>query len=141
VGATSGTLEMARQRLLQDFPGINISASFPGFSDGPDNAREFIVQCGAEYVLVAMGMGQQERFLLDLREDGWEGSGICVGAFFDRLANPGHDYPAWSVRLNLRFLGNITRRPVYYLRRYCVEYLPFLKQYVIHLLLRKGSRG
>ena len=84
--------------------------------------------------MVGMGMGLQEAFLLDLRSSGWIGTGVCVGAFFDRLAAPEIDYPEWSKKLNVRWLGNLTRRPGYYLRRYMVDYAPFMKLYVRHLV-------
>ena len=86
-----------------------------------------------------MGMGKQEAFLVSLRKGGWNETGIAVGAFFDRIARPRHDYPNWSRKLNVRFLGNISRRPFYYLRRYGVDYLPFLKQYVSHVTGRRGK--
>jgi N-acetylglucosaminyldiphosphoundecaprenol N-acetyl-beta-D-mannosaminyltransferase len=140
VGARPEIMEAAQAVLEKDFPGLNVVAAFPGYGAGPEQARDFVLESGADYVLAGLGMGLQEQFLLDLRQQGWQGSGICVGAFFDRLGKPEHDYPAWSVRLNLRFLGNITRRPGYYLRRYCVEYLPFLKQYV-RALLRRDRTG
>ncbi len=140
VGSTEANLLKAKLKLKTDFPSINIIATFPGYENGPEDARDFILEREPDFVLAGLGMGQQERFLLALREQGWPGTGICVGAFIDRLANPDHDYPAWSVRLRVRFLGNLSRRPFYYLRRYCVDYLPFLKQYMLQALRKPESK-
>ena len=137
VGSRGPVVQAARDRLHRDFPGINIEAVFDGYEEGPKAARDYILETGPEVLLVGLGMGMQEQFLLELKREGWNGTGICVGAFFDRLANPKHDYPEWSRKYNVRFLGNLSRRPGYYLRRYGVDYLPFLKHYVLHLLHRR----
>ena len=137
VGSRGPVLKAARDRLHRDFPGINIEAAFDGYEEGPKAARDYILETGPEVLLAGLGMGKQEQFLLELKREGWNGTGICVGAFFDRLANPKHDYPEWSRKYNVRFLGNLSRRPGYYLRRYGVDYLPFLKHYVHHLLHRR----
>ena len=140
VGAKQDVLDKAQEALKQRYPGINILAAFSGYGNGPENARDYILKSEPEVVLAAMGMGRQEAFLQSLRLGGWQDTGIAVGAYFDRLANPKLDYPGWSRRYNVRFLGNIVRRPAYYLRRYCVDYLPFIKQYVSHVLHRKGPK-
>ena len=63
----------------------------------------FLSSQGADLVLVGMGMGRQEHFLLELRNQGWEGAGICVGGFIDKLADPALRYPKWTERDGLRF--------------------------------------
>lgn len=140
VGARDGVAGVAAERLRSDFPGIRLEGAFSGYGDGPANAISFILETRPEVVLAGLGMGRQEAFLLQLRESGWNGSGICVGAFFDRLSDNRLDYPAWSKKRNIRYLGNLTRRPAYYLRRYGVDYLPFMKQYVGEAFGKRSSR-
>ena len=140
VGGEKQVIDLACQKLRQDFPAINIVGTFHGYEEGPDSAQDFIEQTQPEVVLVGLGMGMQERFLIDSKAKGWSGTGICVGAFFDRLAKPEIDYPEWSKKHNIRFLGNIYRRPFYYLKRYCVDYLPFMKQYISHLFVVRKNR-
>ncbi|MBT8062206.1 MAG: hypothetical protein HKO64_12075 [Xanthomonadales bacterium] len=139
VGGQLETVRTASRSLREAFPGLEISGAFPGYGDGPESATQYILANQPAVVLAGMGMGLQEPFLLHLREKGWRGRGICVGAFLDRLADPGLDYPEWSKRLNVRFLGNLARRPGYYLKRYGLDYWPFYKQYVFHLLGRSDS--
>jgi N-acetylglucosaminyldiphosphoundecaprenol N-acetyl-beta-D-mannosaminyltransferase len=100
VGTQQAEIDRAVSALKLKYPGINILAAFPGYAEGPVAAREFILESEPEVVLVGMGMGQQESFLLSLRRNGWMGTGIAVGAYFDRLANPNVDYPAWSIKYN-----------------------------------------
>lgn len=139
VGGQEAQLDLVTRSLKKQYPGINLLSAFSGFDEGPATAKAFILDTQPEVVLVGMGMGLQEDFLVSLRAGGWSGTGIAVGAYFDRLARPQHDYPQWSRKHNIRFLGNLSRRPIYYLRRYGVDYLPFLKQYVMHAMGRKGS--
>ena len=136
VGTTHDSLKAARRRIEADYPGIEVAADFEGYGNGPSQAADFIAVNQPELVLAGLGMGLQERFLLSLRDRGWQGSGVCVGAFFDRLANPRYDYPDWSRRRNLRFLGNLVRRPAYYMKRYGLDYWPFYQQYLSHRLRR-----
>jgi N-acetylglucosaminyldiphosphoundecaprenol N-acetyl-beta-D-mannosaminyltransferase len=139
VGGTAEVIEAARRRIEREFPGINVQGYFNGFGESVVAAREFILARQPEAVMVAMGMGLQEAFIQSLRSEGWNGTGICVGAFFDRLAKPSLEYPGWSTKYNVRFLGNLGRRPGYYLRRYAIDYLPFLKHYAGHVLSRKKT--
>lgn len=136
VGSSRDTLQAARRRIEEDYADIDVAADFEGYGDGPSQAADFITANQPELVLAGLGMGLQERFLLSLRDRGWQGSGVCVGAFFDRLANPRHDYPDWSRTRNVRFLGNLARRPAYYLKRYGLDYWPFYQQYLSHRLRR-----
>jgi N-acetylglucosaminyldiphosphoundecaprenol N-acetyl-beta-D-mannosaminyltransferase len=141
VGARPGIAHRAADRIGREFPGIRMSGMYSGFDDDPERAQKHILDNAVDVVLCAMGMGLQERFLVHLRKAGWRGAGIGVGAFFDRLANPGIDYPEWSRKYGVRFLGNLSRRPGYYLRRYAVDYLPFMKQYVLHAARRPFRRN
>lgn len=134
VGAEEGVAVKAGAQFSRQFPGLTIKACFAGYGPALDEARDYVRTQAPDVVLAGLGMGLQERFLMELRASGWAGTGVCVGAFFDRVAAPAVDYPDWSVRYNVRFLGNVSRRPAYYLERYLLHYLPFYRRYAGRVL-------
>jgi UDP-N-acetyl-D-mannosaminuronic acid transferase (WecB/TagA/CpsF family) len=78
-------------------------------------------------------MGRQESYMLSLVDSGWTGVGICVGGFFPKLANPDLEYPEWSKKLNLRFLGRLVKEPRRLSRRYFIDYQRFIGLYLKHV--------
>lgn len=137
VGATDEVVRGAAERVRKEFPGITGVDAFCGFGDGPASAEEFIMSEGTQLVLAGMGMGLQEEFLMRLAKSGWKGAGLCVGGFFDKLANPQLDYQPWAKKSNLRFLGRLVREPRRLWRRYFIDYQTFMKLYFRHLIIGK----
>jgi N-acetylglucosaminyldiphosphoundecaprenol N-acetyl-beta-D-mannosaminyltransferase len=136
VGSDQETIQKAVARISADYPALSALSGYGGYGDSPDEAKKFVMASKPDMILVGMGMGKQERYLLDLAESGWSGIGICVGGFFDKLANPNLEYPAWSEKTRLRFLGRLMREPRRLSRRYFVDYQQFIKMYLMHVLNR-----
>ena len=134
VGSKPETLKNAAKVLQEQYPAISHLDAFSGYGEDPAEAKRVILEHSIDMVLAGMGMGRQESFLLDLVDSGWRGIGICVGGFFDKLADPALDYPEWSKRIGLRFLGRLVKEPRRLSRRYFVEYQPFMKQYIRHII-------
>lgn len=134
VGSDSETIGKAAAALRVDYPGYREITEFSGFGDSLTQAKAFILKSAPELVLVGLGMGRQEAYLLDLVDSGWQGVGICVGGFFDKIADPKMDYPEWAKKTRLRFLSRLIREPHRLSRRYFVEYQPFIKMYIKHLI-------
>jgi len=137
VGGRPGVAIKAAEVISSKFPGVNNLLCYEGYGKSLEKAREEIIDVRPDFVLAGLGMGRQEPFLLSLAESGWQGVGICVGGFFDKIVNPELDYPEWSVRLGLRFLGRLAKEPRRMSKRYFVHYLPFMKLYVGYLLKRE----
>jgi N-acetylglucosaminyldiphosphoundecaprenol N-acetyl-beta-D-mannosaminyltransferase len=133
VGAEPGVAAAAAVSIGDQFPGMGSISSFNGFGNSPARAKQFILESNPSMVLAGLGMGKQESFLLDITASGWNGIGICVGGFFDKLANPQLKYPRWTERTNLRFLGRLIKEPRRMSKRYFIDYLPFIKKYIGHL--------
>lgn len=129
VGAKQEIVRAAAARLEKEYPGFLCVKWFDGYGKSPERAREEILATGSGMVLVGMGMGRQEAFLLDLKDSGWRGVGFCIGGFFDKLANPDLEYQAWAEKTRLRFLGRLIREPRRLSRRYFIDYQEFLKLY------------
>lgn len=134
VGGDQDVVDAAKARIDKDYPGFRNVNAFSGYGDSPDKARKFILESDADLVLAGLGMGKQESFLLDLVDSGWCGSGICVGGFFDKLANPQLKYPKWTEKTRLKFLGRLIKEPRRLSRRYFIDYQSFIGLYFKHLL-------
>lgn len=134
VGANTEKVEAAADVLRGRYPALPRIDAYSGFGDDPARARKAILGDTSGMVLIGMGMGRQESYLLDLADSGWRGIGICVGGFFDKLADPALDYPEWSKRIGLRFLGRLVKEPRRLSRRYFVEYQPFMNHYIKHII-------
>lgn len=139
VGGRRWVVEKAAAVIDKKYPGLGEIDSFCGYGDDLYRARERITESAKGMVLVGMGIGRQETFLLELSDGEWNGIGICVGGFFDKLARPELEYPAWSEKIRLRFLGRLLKEPRRLSRRYFVEYQPFIKLFLRNIFLNRGS--
>lgn len=137
VGSEKEVVDSAATLITEEYPGIKRVSAFDGYGPSTDEAKRFILKSSPDCVLAGLGMGKQESFLLELVDCGWRGVGICVGGFFDKLAKPQLNYPRWTENTRLRFLGRLIREPRRLSRRYFIDYQPFIKMYLKHLLARK----
>lgn len=64
-----------------------------------------IVDVNPDFLIVGMGVLMQERFLLKVKDAGYNGIGFTCGGFIHQTAKDKIDYyPAWADKLNLRFV-------------------------------------
>jgi exopolysaccharide biosynthesis WecB/TagA/CpsF family protein len=136
VGGKPGITEEAGRRIAADYPGYGEITAFDGYGASLTQAREHVLDTRPDMVMIALGMGRQEAYLLDMAAAGWQGVGICVGGVLDKVARLELFYPAWSEKTNLRFLGRLAREPRRMSRRYFVDYQPFIGHYLKYLLRR-----
>ncbi len=129
IGGEPGVAAHAADVLRYQYPGLQIVASYSGFDQDPDEARQFFLDNHTDVVICGMGAPAQERFLLQLTVDCWLGIGFTCGGFLDQLAAGPRYYPAWIDRLNIRFLYRLFKEPRRLWRRYFVDYQVFLRRY------------
>ena len=134
VGGKQGVTVEAAEHIGAEYPGYRGITTFDGYGASLAQARRHILETGPQMLMVALGMGRQEAYLMDLVAAGWRGVGICVGGVLDKVARPEHSYPKWSERTNMRFLGRLVREPRRMSRRYFIHYQPFMASYLKHLL-------
>ena len=66
---------------------------------------EHIVALNPDFLIVGMGALMQERFLLKVKEKGYQGIGFTCGGFIHQTSKNEIDYyPAWIDWMNLRFM-------------------------------------
>jgi len=124
VGGRPGVSQRAADNLREAFPGLRIAAVFDGYGDPATKVGE-LRRLAPSIVICGMGVGAQERFLLDLAAAGWSGAGFTCGGYLDQLAGGLRYYPAWIDAANLRWAYRLARGPRRLARRYLVDYAYF----------------
>lgn len=101
-------VENAVKVFKEHYPKLIISGYRNGyFSSDKEQTEEAerIVNKAPDFLIVGMGAIVQERFLLQVKQAGYEGIGFTCGGFIHQTAkNEINYYPAWIDNMNLRFL-------------------------------------
>lgn len=108
IGARQEQIERAAAILAEQYPGLRITGYRNGYFPSEEAMREVcgqILRLNPDYVIAGMGTPLQERFLSQLKEDGYRGIGFTCGGFLSQLSLKGiRYYPRWADKYNLRFL-------------------------------------
>lgn len=123
-GGKPDALDQLRQRLLQQFPGLNIAgAESPPFRTLTNEEHAAVDQrvneSGAGLVFIGLGCPKQELFAARHR-DGMHAVQLCVGAAFDFHAGTAKMAPAWMQRRGLEWLYRLGCEPRRLWKRYLV---------------------
>jgi N-acetylglucosaminyldiphosphoundecaprenol N-acetyl-beta-D-mannosaminyltransferase len=122
VGGREGVAVCAAERLRNRYVGLDIVGTFSGYGDVALTLRS-VMELKPTIVIVGMGTGHQERFLLRLKASGWIGVGFTCGGFLDQLVAKGHRYyPIWIDALHLRWAYRLAKEPQRLWRRYIIDY-------------------
>lgn len=71
-----------------------------------------ICEIQPDFLIVGMGIISQERFLLNVKKNGFNGIGFTCGGFIHQTAKNEIDYyPNWVDRMNIRFLYRMWHEP------------------------------
>lgn len=101
-------VECAVKIFKGQYPELRIAGFRNGyFSSDAEMGREasHIVELNPDFLIVGMGALTQEKFLLKVKEVGYQGIGFTCGGFIHQTAkNRIHYYPAWIDKMNLRFV-------------------------------------
>lgn len=101
-------VECAAKIFREQYPELRIAGFRNGyFSSDAEMDREasHIVALNPDFLIVGMGALMQEKFLLKVKEMGYQGIGFTCGGFIHQTAkNQIHYYPAWIDKMNLRFV-------------------------------------
>ncbi|MFC1701444.1 WecB/TagA/CpsF family glycosyltransferase [Pseudomonadota bacterium] len=136
VGSEKEVVDKAASKINNRYPGFGKITAFSGYGESANEAKKFILESEPDLVLAGLGMGLQESYMIELVSRGWQGVGICVGGFFDKLAKPQVNYPKWTEKTRMRFLGRLIKEPRRLSRRYFIDYQPFIGMYLKHILGR-----
>ena len=146
VGTEEGVIDDAVETLQQTFS-LNVAAKRHGFFSSEEEIRDYqrhLLDINPDIVIVGMGAVRQEKFLAQLQELGWNGTGFTCGGFLHQTAARLNFYPPVFDRLNLRWVYRIWKDP-YVLQRYLLDYPKFLllfaKDYLDWRRSHQSQRG
>lgn len=137
VGGRPGIADHAARQIQERYP-VKIAATFDGFTDRGTTLGA-VAHLGPRVVIVGLGSGKQESFLLDLAKLGWHGIGITCGGYLDQLSEGFTYYPAIVDRLNLRFAYRLMKEPKRLWRRYLLDYPRFVTWLAYDMIRNKMS--
>jgi len=115
VASRQEQIEKAVAIYKERYPDVDIVGYRNGYFDNDDEKgkeAKHIVELNPDFLIVGMGAIAQEKFLLKVKEAGFEGIGFTCGGFIHQTASNMIDYyPAWIDRMNLRFLYRMYKEP------------------------------
>ena len=101
---TKKAIEIFKER----YPNLKFSGYRNGyFSNEEEQEKEaaYITQLNPDFLIVGMGALMQEKFLLKVKNAGYQGIGFTCGGFVHQTSKNEIDYyPKWIDKLNLRFI-------------------------------------
>ena len=103
------------------------------FSNEEEQEKEaaYITQLNPDYLIVGMGALMQEKFLLKVKQAGFNGIGFTCGGFIHQTAKNEIDYyPAWVDRMNLRFIYRMYKEK-HTRKRYMIAAFVFPIRFII----------
>lgn len=113
VASRQEQVERAIGIFKERWPGLKFAGHRNGYFSSEsemDEEAAKIVAAAPDFLIVGMGMLAQERFLLRVRDAGFQGIGFTCGGFIHQTARNEIDYyPGWVDRMNLRFLYRMYR--------------------------------
>lgn len=142
IGGTPGTADAAAQRLCLDIPGLRIAGTRDGFAGAarPEEAIDEINASGADIVLVAMGVPQQELWIDEHRHLIDAPLVLGVGALFDFLAGNVRRAPAWVRRRRMEWAWRLAMEPRRLAKRYLVGNAAFLARAASHAVRQTDAQ-
>ncbi len=134
-GSTQKTLDKLRQRLVKDYPGIQIvgmfSPPFRPMTEEEDLAFvEKVNEGKPDFLWVALGAPKQEKWMA-AHQGAVCGLMVGVGAGFDYFAGNIKRAPRWMQRLNLEWLYRLMQEPGRLFKRYWHTNLKFIWEAVL----------
>lgn len=136
VGGKPGIASKSAELFINKYPSLKIENSFSGYFNS-DNPKIKVLEklAKSDIVIVGMGVPLQEKFLLELRQMNWTGTGFTCGGFLEQTTEKGMIYyPTWADKSNLRWFYRLLDEPNRLSRRYLIIYprffLLFIYQFV-----------
>ncbi len=128
VATTQEMLEGTLAVFRAQYPDIEWRGCRNGYFSGIGEMREAasrIAEENADFLLIGMGVGLQEKFLLMCKEAGYKGIGFTCGGFIHQVSETNSNYyNGWIDKYNLRFLYRFWKEP-HTRRRYIHAFFVF----------------
>ena len=100
--------EKAIEFFEERYPNLKFAGYRNGYfsnEEEQDKEATYITQLNPDFLIVGMGALMQEKFLLKVKNTGYQGIGFTCGGFIHQTSKNEIDYyPKWIDRMNLRFV-------------------------------------
>ena len=107
VASRQEQVERAIEIFKERYPKLIIAGYRNGYFNSENeicSEAQHIVKINPDFLIVGMGILAQERFLLTVKEEGFQGIGFTCGGFIHQTSKNEIDYyPDWIDKANLRF--------------------------------------
>lgn len=134
-GAKNEVLTAFVNKIKPEYPNINISGYYDGYSSQDDVVMEDMLKLKPDIVLVALGIPRQELLINKYYDRAQKGIFIGVGGSFDVLSGTKKRAPKIFVKCNLEWLYRIIKEPSR-IKRFYRSNVRFIK--IIHKLKKTG---
>lgn len=133
VASKQEQVEKAIEIFRERYPKVK----FAGYRNGyfaseseMDVEAKYIAKLNPDFLIVGMGALMQEKFLLKVKNAGYQGVGFTCGGFIHQTSKNEIDYyPAWVDRTNLRFVYRMWKEP-HTRKRYVMAGLLFPARFI-----------
>lgn len=134
-GSTDETLAVLREKLSENYPGMEIagmySPPFRKLSEAEDDeVIRMINSANADFVWIGLGAPKQENWMWEHRGR-IKGVMVGVGAGFDYFAENISRAPQWMQKANLEWFYRFMQEPRRLFKRYLVTNTKFIREAVI----------
>lgn len=142
VASKQEKLDIGIVKLSKLYPKIKWSLCRNGYFETEDEKNLYIdkiVKSQPYFLIVGMGCGKQEEFLLECKKKGYSGIGFTCGGFIHQFADNQYIqyYPKWIDKWNIRFIYRFLKerhtRKRYIIAAFVFPY-SFTKEKLLHLL-------
>lgn len=115
VASKQEQVEKAVEIFRERYPNIKFAGYRNGYFSSEkemDKEAKHICEVNPDFLIVGMGALMQEKFLLKVKDAGFQGIGFTCGGFIHQTSKNEIDYyPAWVDKTNLRFVYRMWKEP------------------------------
>lgn len=115
VASKQEQVEKAVEIFRERYPKVKFAGYRNGYfanEDEMEQEAKHITELNPDFLIVGMGALMQEKFLLKVKNAGYQGVGFTCGGFIHQTFKNEIDYyPAWVDKMNLRFFYRMWKEP------------------------------
>lgn len=134
VASKQEQVEKAVEIFLERYPEVKFAGYRNGYfssEEEMDKEAKHITELKPDFLIVGMGSLMQEKFLLKVKNAGYQGVGFTCGGFIHQTSKNEIDYyPAWVDKTNLRFVYRMWKEP-HTRKRYVMAGLLFPARFIV----------
>lgn len=134
VASKQEQVEKAVEIFRERYPKVKFAGYRNGYFDSEsemDVEAKHITELNPDFLIVGMGAMMQEKFLLKVKDAGYQGVGFTCGGFIHQTSKNEIDYyPAWVDKMNLRFVYRMWKEP-HTRKRYMMAGLLFPARFIV----------